>query len=128
MLVLAAAAIGVVFVVQAAGKMTVHGSMTIRDVSSIAVNSDNGSTCVGKNGYDDLAGGGPVSITDAGTATVGLGQLETGQYDSAHGCILQWTVTGVPTGKGFYGITVGHRAAIKVPEAEMHQTVALTIG
>jgi len=126
--ILAAAAVVVVFVVQSAGKMTVHGSMTIRDVSSITVNSDDGSTCAGKDGYDDLVGGAPVNITDSGTATVGLGQLDTGKYDSAHGCVLTWTVSGVPTGKGFYGIAIGHRAAIKIPEAQLHQQVPLTIG
>lgn len=108
--------------------MTVHGSMTILDTSSVSVSSTDGTTCSGKNGYDDLAAGATINITDSGSATVALGQLQAGKWDSTHGCVMTWSVSGVPTGKKFYGIAIGHRAAIKIPEAEMHQLVALTIG
>jgi hypothetical protein len=126
--VLAAAAGGTIYVLEAAGHMTVRGTVTIRDMSSVTVSSLDGVSCGGTDGYDDLAAGGAVNITDAGAATVAIGHLDAGKYDSAHGCVLPWTVSSVPTGKGFYGVAVGHRAAIKVPEAQMRQVVAMTIG
>lgn len=125
---LVAAVIAVTLVVRATSQMTVHGSVAIRDTSSISVSSADATTCGGNNGYDDLVAGAPVNITDAAGATVALGQLNAGRYDSTtHLCTLQWTVK-VPTGKKFYGVAVGRRPALKLAEAQMHQPVELSIG
>lgn len=127
-LVLAMAVAAVVWFFHSAGRMTVNGAITIRDASGMTVDSTSGDVCSGQSGYDDIAGGAEVNITDAGSATVALGQLQDGHYSTAQGCVFHWTVTDVPTGKKFYGVTIGRRPAIKLPEAQMRQLVALSLG
>jgi hypothetical protein len=123
-LVLAAAAVGVVLVVQAGSTMTVHGTVTIQ---AHAAGAANGETCSGHNDVADIDQGVEVQITDAGNATVALAALGPGKI-SGGACVFTWTAAKVPTGKGFYGITVGRRPSVKVPEAALHQDVPLSLG
>jgi hypothetical protein len=120
---LAAAAIGASLVLQA-GKMTVTGTLTIPARSAGGVDGD---ACSGHDDLNDIDQGTEVQITDAGSATIALTALHAGRLVGG-GCVFAWTANNVPTGKKFYGIVVGRRPGTKVPEAQMHQPIALSMA
>lgn len=102
--------------------MTVHGTVTIPTRAVL------GSISVGEpcGGYDGVAAGTEVEITDAGSKTIALASLGGG-HATKDGCEFPWT-TKVPTGKGFYGASVGGKGVVKLSEAEMRQPVALSVA
>jgi len=108
--------------------MTVSGVLVLTDQSSGIQVGQDGSTCTGTGAFQDITGGATVNITDAGSATVGLGALDAGRYDTTKGCVFPWKISGVPGGKGFYGIEVAHRGIVKFPEAEVRKPVSLTLS
>lgn len=122
--VLAGVALGLVLFLDAAGKVTVNGTVTIPAQAAGAVDGD---SCSGHDTFADVDKGTEVQITDAGNATVALTQLDAGRITGG-GCTFTWTAKGVPTGKQFYGVQVGRRDPVKVPEAQLHQLVALALG
>jgi hypothetical protein len=104
------------------GRMTVHGTVTIPEqavLGSVSV----GDPCGGYGGVDT---GTEVDITDSGTKTIALASLGDGHVTKA-GCEFPWA-TKVPTGKGFYGASVGGKGVVKLSEAEMRQLVVLSVG
>lgn len=89
-------------------------------------------TCWGGGGYNDLKVGGPVVVTDAAGKTVGVGQIDSSRPQTdinkvAEGCLLMFSVKGVTDGSAFYGVAVGHRAAVQFPRAELGTAINLTI-
>lgn len=109
--------------------MTVNGIMVLTDQSGgIQVDSTNGSACVGKGGFQDMQAGTSVNITDAGNATIGLGALNGGEYDTTKGCVFSWKISDVPAGKKYYGVEVGHRGVVKFTESEMRHLVTLSLS
>lgn len=99
-----------------------------------------GPSCAGDGGFDDIAVGASVTVTDGSGTVVALGKVDTSNptdFDSdttsaggqrARGCNFTFTVTGVPPGKGFYGVEVSHRGAVKVAEADLADSINLTLG
>lgn len=79
------------------------------------------SSCAGSGGYDDIALGAPVTVTDASGTVVGVGQINEMSLagDMTGVCTLDFSVDGVPAGKGFYGVEVSHRGALKYSEAAL---------
>jgi len=93
-----------------------------------------GPICFGEGGFDDIATGASVTITDAAGEVVAVGELNSsypGDFSEAQtptSCKLRFSITGVPTGKGFYGVEVTHRGAVKYAEADMTKPLELTLG
>lgn len=94
-----------------------------------------GADCTGTSGFDDIKAGAQVVITGPAGETVGVGQLEPGSTANdpdlsgryTH-CRFLFTVTGVPAGKRFYGIAVGHRDPLQETEADLKRPLQLTLG
>lgn len=84
-----------------------------------------GGACVGRGGFDDIAPGAQVKITDRGGALIGLGSITQGVVvDSDNGktkdaCLLLWTVDDVPRFQQFYGVEVSHRGIVQATEAQL---------
>jgi hypothetical protein len=95
-------------------------------------------SCAGSGGYNDLALGAQVVVSDPAGTTVAVGSVieaipiverddDTAEY-RASACTLRFVVSGVPTGKTFYGVEVSHRGRLQYPEAEARKELELTIG
>ncbi|MGW3608922.1 hypothetical protein ACWD6N_03385 [Micromonospora sp. NPDC005163] len=110
----------------------VTGTLMLGDPDGVAWDSTTG--CRGSGGYDDIAPGAQVVITDSAGATVGLGKLGNGVMETApgattaDGCKFNFTVKDVPTGKNFYGVEVSHRGKVQYPEQQLFGAFALTLG
>jgi hypothetical protein len=83
-------------------------------------------TCGGYRGYDDIALGASVTVTDPSGKVVGATRLSraTPQVDPADaqravGCTLSFQVINVPAGLGFYGVEVSHRGVVQRRESEL---------
>lgn len=93
-----------------------------------------GPWCAGRGGYDDVTTGATVTVTDADGSVIGLGELDvslpTGLSDNGTptSCELRFNVVGVPAGKGFYGVEVSHRGAVKFDEADLAEPIELSLG
>lgn len=91
-------------------------------------------SCTGKGGYDDIAVGAGVTVTDNTGAVIALGRIISALPDipfeetTAVGCDLYFEVDKVPAGKGFYGVEVTHRGSVKFDEADLAQPLALSLG
>lgn len=108
--------------------LTVTGALVITNLDNLHVDPTSGDTCTGKGPNADVTAGTSVNITDGGSATVGLGQLDRGHYSNARGCVFTWTAKGVTAGKRFYGVEVGHHGVVKFTEAELRQPVELRLA
>lgn len=88
-----------------------------------------GDACFGRGGYDDLAPGAQVKVTDESGKVLGVGRITTGAGSVGTGCTLLFNVDNVPRGATFYGIEVAHRGIIQKTEAEiLADDVEFTIG
>ncbi|MEV7621571.1 hypothetical protein [Actinoplanes sp. NPDC089786] len=104
--------------------MIVTGTMTLKDDDLLVYEGG----CAGDGGYSDISDGASVTVTDAAGAIVGLGHLtgsETSGYDE---CVFSFVVSDVPTGKGFYGVEVTHRGAVKYGESDLATPVHVSLG
>lgn len=102
--------------------ISVAGSLAVKDRTGEA-----GQPCTTSDGYDDLAVGTQVTVSDeAGTvlAVADLGEgLSTGST-----CDFPFTIT-VPPGHKFYGFEVSHRGVIRYTEDQVRSgSVSLSIG
>lgn len=111
---------------------TVTGTLLLDDANGFDWTSATG--CFGVGGYEDVRAEAPVTITDGAGATVGLAKLKQGILETApgasaaHACKFTFTVTDVPTGKGFYGVEVARRGTVQYPEQKMFGALSLTLG
>lgn len=84
-----------------------------------------GTRCAGRGGFDDIAPGAQVRITDRDGTLIGLGAITEGVVtDSDNGklrdaCLMFWRVDDVPRFQQFYGVEVSHRGIIQATEAEL---------
>lgn len=74
-------------------------------------------------GYGDIRTGTQVVVTDEHNTTLGVGELV-----AAGTCRWTFTVTGVPAGRSFYGVTVSRRGTVQYTEAQLRQPLALGLG
>lgn len=87
--------------------------------------------CAGRGGFDDIAAGTQVVVTNAGGATVGVGSLDRGRYDERSGsgrCVFSIAIQGVPDGGQFYAVEVSHRGKVQYGRADLGHVVTLSIG
>lgn len=88
-----------------------------------------GDACFGKGGYDDLAPGAQVKVTDESGKILGVGRITQGVGSVGTGCTLLFNVDNVPRGGKFYGIEVSHRGVIQKTETQiLADEVEFTIG
>ncbi|OZF40834.1 hypothetical protein CH296_00290 [Rhodococcus sp. 14-2496-1d] len=82
--------------------------------------------CEGKGGYDDLAEGASVTVSDASGTTVATGNINDSTYiDGA--CLLSFAFD-VPAGSDFYKVEVSHRGEVTYPADQARSGVFMTIG
>jgi hypothetical protein len=103
---------------------TATGTVAVDDDS---VTRSAGSVCFVSGTYPDVVAGAQVVITDAASKTVAIGALGPGRADDQHDCVFPFSVRGVPSGLGFYGVEVAHRGRVQFTEAEMHGDVRMTL-
>ena len=88
-----------------------------------------GQGCWGRGGYDDIAEGGQVVVSDATGATVGVGRLADARYDEFRGrCTFTIIIKGVRDGGQFYSIEVTHRGKVQYSRSDLEKTVTLSVG
>lgn len=114
-------------------KITVHGQMAITDVEGFTADDPNTDStsygvtgpCHAITGFDDIADGTEVVVSDDSGHTLAIGHLGPGAFDSNGSCSFPFTLA-VPAGKKFYGVTVSHRGTVKFPEGQVaHADVSL---
>jgi hypothetical protein len=80
-----------------------------------------GSGCQGTNGYDDIAAGLQVIVSDESGTVIANGSLDQGQVVKAkfwNSCEFPFTVSNVPTAK-FYRVEVGGRGQVSYSYDQM---------
>jgi hypothetical protein len=128
--VLAAAIIvAVVLLVTLSGSstFTVHGTAEVKGTDSFVATGGANNECAGTGGYDDLAQGADVVVTDNASRTIAVGSV-TGSAAAGNACVLTFEIPKVPSGKKFYGIEVSHRGVVHFMEKEMKAGPELSIG
>jgi hypothetical protein len=122
---------------------TPAGPAVLEVSGSLVIRTQSWSTdCTGGRGYEDVTAGAQVTVTDGAGAVIGLGQLLAPTFTPDSGippnpeigsqwgvCGWPFVVTNVPAGRGFYGIEVAHRGAVRYPEADLtSRPVQLRLG
>lgn len=104
---------------------TVNGSLVLAD--SGGVQKLAGSVCQGTGGYDDIRQGTQVVVTDESGTVIATGELESGLLVGGH-CMFAFTVSSVPSGKSFYGVSVSHRGTLQYKQDQLQSGVQLSLG
>ena len=106
---------------------TLKGTMTLVGYSNIYTRSDTreaGDECTGHEGYDDIAAGVQVKVSD-GSKTLGVGELGLGTLrvdsDSSETCVFPIRVDDVSDSK-FYTVEVSHRGGISYSAAKLDRS------
>lgn len=126
---------------KAPAAISVSGALSL---SSSDFTWNDGGTCQGASGHDDVRLGASVVVTDSAGAVIAVGTLATAQaadFQNAGSpsfagdpdarptrCELSFVILNVPSGKGFYGIEVSHRGSVKYAEADLARPISLTLG
>lgn len=79
--------------------------------------TEDGDSCAGKGGYDDLRQGTQVTVYDATSKILGVGQIDTAIY-AAGLCTMAWSVADVAGAAGPYQYEVSHRGKMTISEAD----------
>ncbi|MCZ2525374.1 hypothetical protein [Streptomyces sp. HB2AG] len=106
------------------GPFTARGTLTLSDTDGYTAL---GETCLGEGGYDDIAYGAPVTVSDAAGTVVAVGSLDLGEVTDS-GCSFPFTVEDVPGGAKFYTVEVSHRGGLTKTAGEMRDELAFTLG
>jgi len=121
-------------------KLSASGSISVPiDASALmsgATDNTEGSPCTSTAGYDDIADGTQVVITDAAGKTVAVGALKGGALKAGPDatafdarCDFAFTVTGIPAGSKFYGVHIGNtNRGVQQERPDQLRSIALTIG
>lgn len=83
--------------------------------------------CKGAGGYDDIAAGAQVTVTDETGKVVGVGNLAGGRYGDSGACLFTFEVDGVQPGRPFYGVEVSHRGVVRF-QGDAVKEPKLTLG
>lgn len=109
--------------------LAVHGSLTLMGNNWVSETGAAGEVCTTLDGYTDIAQGTEVDVSDSAGKVIALGHLDDGIVtDDAANCSFPFTVSGVPTKSGIYGIQVGHRGTLHYSAADLRSGPALTLG
>jgi hypothetical protein len=129
---LLAGIVALVVVLNRDDTITVSGTMTLPMALADTNLRSDGIACDGTSeaaggGYSDVATGVQVVVSDSAGKTIAVGALSRGATKGSS-CVMPFTVAGVPSGKGFYGVEVSHRGRLQYPEADLRRGLALTLG
>lgn len=102
------------------GDVLLFGAHSIRAIDAAR------STCTGAGSLSAVAAGAQVSIADDKGATLAITQLIGGTGGPGAGCVFNFTAD-VPSGKGFYTVTVAGQPSSKEAENQMVAGIAITI-
>ena len=86
-----------------------------------------GAGCEGKNGYNDIQEGVPVTLYDQGGDIVGGSALESGVYNGAGACLFTFTIHDVPF-RAFYEYEVGDRGRLPASLDEVRAGLSSFLG
>ena len=98
---------------------TINGTLALGPGQFVPVD---GTSCAGTPAHADLTVGAVVTVTDAQGGVLGTGRIAALQLDgtgSAGSCDLKFQVSGIPIGKGSYGVEVAHLGATRYDEAKL---------
>jgi hypothetical protein len=112
-----------------AGNNTITGTFTLTDSSSNYSTLSDGQSCTGNSGYNDIAAGTEVQVSNqAGTilatSSLGAGTIQSGT------CGFPFSVSHVPNAS-FYQIEVSHRGYVTLSKSELQNndwTAGLALG
>ena len=129
--------LGVVIIAALGGYLIYRGTrpapVTIDGSVTLSSGIDGGSTCQGKDGFDDIREGTTVVVHDSAGKVIATGELSAGVgeemvADMALSCRFAFSVRDVPRQK-FYGIEVSHRGTVTFTAAQVENgDVALSLG
>ena len=104
------------------GDITMHANATTFSTTKVGLRVDEERRyCWGQPGYDDLAEGASVVVTDETGSVVATGTLTAGQYDEMeYHDDIQWSTgyctwafeTTIPGDRPFYAVEVNHRGKV----------------
>lgn len=95
-------------------KFTASGSLGI-----VALDAATDDCSSGTGGYSDIREGAEVVITDASGKKLAVDSLLTGrEYQESGLCVFDFSVKGVPSGKGPYSVEVASRGDVTFTEDE----------
>lgn len=100
---------------------TMTGMLTMSSPKTVQNN------CTGVGGYDDIAPGAAITVTDDKGAIVAVGRLGRGLVHN-YNCEYEFEVPAVPGFRDFYGVEVTHRGIVTYPESQARVDVQLTLG
>ncbi len=109
------------------GTFQVYGSLVLIDDTAAWTS---GTECAGQNGYDDIAAGTQVVITDRSGDTVAFDELRPGSAENYSGlaCVFEFEVPRVPRELDTYGVEISHRGRLMFKEADLHAGLELSLG
>ncbi|WKU04143.1 hypothetical protein [Micromonospora sp. HUAS LYJ1] len=112
--------------------LLVRGTFTLEQ--STFTWSEKNRICAGVGGHDDIARGTRVIITDAAGVHLAVGKLDVGQpvidptdATRATSCLFPFTISGVPSGKGIYGVQVSRRDKVQFDEVDLGKPISLGV-
>lgn len=90
-------------------------------------------TCSGWQGFDDLAGGTEVVVSDSSGKSLAVGALKAGDATvgldgRAVECTMKFHIDGVPDGVGPYGVAIGHRGVSHYSAGDLLLGIHLSLG
>ena len=96
-----------------------------------------GEQCITSDGYDDIAEGGQVVVSDDGGKTVGVGQLSAGVLTAPAGadsindatCVFQFRLD-VDSDSTFFGVQIGNdnRGVLQYKRSDLLTGIDLVLG
>lgn len=111
----------------AATAFVVNGSITVPGMSETGSDDE---VCAAREGFDDIAVGGQVTVSDASGKTIAIGTVGRGGFVKASvSCRFLFSVLDVPLGEKFYGVHVGKgpRGIVQFTRAEMQAGPELSL-
>jgi hypothetical protein len=92
--------------------VTITGKLALNDTSGFT--TANGYCFTSGTGYADLQEGTLVTVSGSNGDILGQDALQAGVYDSAYGCVFNFTVHNVARDKNnVYMVAISHRGTIK---------------
>lgn len=112
--------------------LTIHGILTLTTGQFMWNDT---ALCWGDGGYDDIAIGSPITITDETGTVIGIGHIDTSQasefapdFTMPGRCTFGIMAKNIPANHDFYGVEVAHRGAVKYTKTDLANSITMTIN
>ena len=110
-----------------ASTFVLAGVVTLSGYDSFTSLTGKGSLCWGIDGYDDLAEGAKVVVSDEAGTVLATDAVQSATAMGGYRCDLMFRVA-VPDGQAFYQVSVGNRDPYVASADEARRGLALSIG